>query len=629
MASSIKVGNVPEALQARRFPTVTMFNRLEGRPRTVAFDQALQAEVRDPLWMLTKQWQMGEFRGADAGSAVFARMMLDVTQLSKYRPGGHATEAFPQQIPLETQVERRTLATHAAGHSITFDLRLSFGRYWLKLIAKLSNDYSSDFIGAYPVLKPNPDDILQADRCAHLESWQMFEATAGRAMDGIALFEYLTAQSTNHAYDNIPTISPGDHSALDDLANRFIASVNRTISTPPTEDDAWIPEHLEYQFAASAPLPDGTEKVYVAEEYYRGHLDWYSVDTDSEITTLGPVADAPAPSITSMVRTMIPTPVSFSGMPNTRWWAFEDQATNFGDISASTTDLAKLLFMEFALVYANDWFIFPYTLPVGTIANVAALVVTNVFGDRQWIPAAGSGVQSNWQRWSLFTVAGQDPGSPGDRSLLMLPTAPHIQESELLEDVLLIRDEAANMVWGIEKTVLLSTGEPKRGIEVAREALAFYERIVKGEGSTSSPPPAVAPIRYELMTSVPENWIPFIPVHVDPGNNRDIQLQRAALPRNIGNDPTDLPLSLRKVEPRTQLLREGLDNINPSRYFVFEEEVPRAGARVYQRYQRTRWIGGAAHVWLRVRKDVGRGEGSSGLAFDTLEQSPQASTAAP
>jgi hypothetical protein len=151
---------------------------------------------------------------------------------------------------LETQVERRTLATHAAGHTIAFDLRLSFGRYWLKLIAKLSNDYTSDYIGAYPVLEPNPDDILQADRCAHLESWQMFEATAGRAMDGIALFEYLTAQSTNHAYDNITTISPGDHSALDDLANRFIASVNRTISTPPTEDDAWIPEHLEYQFAA-------------------------------------------------------------------------------------------------------------------------------------------------------------------------------------------------------------------------------------------------------------------------------------------------------------------------------------------------------------------------------------------
>ena len=50
---------------------------------------------------------------------------------------------------------------------------------------------------------------------------------------------------------------------------------------------------------------------------------------------------------------MIPIPVSFSGMPNTRWWTFEEQKTNFGDIDASTTDLAKLLFLEFALVYCQ------------------------------------------------------------------------------------------------------------------------------------------------------------------------------------------------------------------------------------------------------------------------------------
>ncbi len=62
--------------------------------------------------------------------------------------------------------------------------------------------------------------------------------------------------------------------------------------------------------------------------------------------TTGLPADAP--------RTMIPVPVSFAGMPNTRWWAFEDSKTNFGDIDASTTDLPKLLLLEFALVYAND-----------------------------------------------------------------------------------------------------------------------------------------------------------------------------------------------------------------------------------------------------------------------------------
>jgi hypothetical protein len=29
------------------------------------------------------------------------------------------------------------------------------------------------------------------------------------------------------------------------------------------------------------------------------------------------------------------------------------------------------------------------------------------------------------------------------------------------------------------------------------------------------------------MTTVPENWIPFVPVHVD-GDNREVQLQRSA-----------------------------------------------------------------------------------------------------
>ena len=54
----------------RYSPTITHWNRLEGRPRTEDFDRALRAEVRDALWMLSKQWQMGEFKGDDAGSTI-------------------------------------------------------------------------------------------------------------------------------------------------------------------------------------------------------------------------------------------------------------------------------------------------------------------------------------------------------------------------------------------------------------------------------------------------------------------------------------------------------------------------------------------------------------------------------
>jgi hypothetical protein len=72
------------------------------------------------------------------------------------------------------------------------------------------------------------------------------------------------------------------------------------------------------------------------------------------------------------------------------------------------------------------------------------------------------------------------------------------------------------------------------------------------------------------------------------------------------------------VRPRTSLLRPGLDRQPRAAYFVHEEEVPRAGVRVIQRYRRTRWRDGRVWVWLAASKQTGRGEGSSGLAFDRL-----------
>ena len=64
MAEAIQIKDITEAISARRFPSVTIWNRLEGRPRTAAFDRALRAEVRDALWFLSRQWQLGEFHGA-------------------------------------------------------------------------------------------------------------------------------------------------------------------------------------------------------------------------------------------------------------------------------------------------------------------------------------------------------------------------------------------------------------------------------------------------------------------------------------------------------------------------------------------------------------------------------------
>ena len=158
-----------------------------------------------------------------------------------------------------------------------------------------------------------------------------------------------------------------------------------------------------------------------------------------------------------------------------------------------------------------------------------------------------------------------DAHQAADTSLLLLPTAPGVLEGAPLEEVLLVRDEVANMVWGIETTVPSPTGEGTPGREAARDTRRFFERdLARRLGAPPAPLPAAesARIRYQVMTSVPEHWIPFVPVHV-PGDVREIQLQRAAMLRILEGAPPSEPPA--RVEPRSALLREGREGAPPVR----------------------------------------------------------------
>ena len=73
-----------------------------------------------------------------------------------------------------------------------------------------------------------------------------------------------------------------------------------------------------------------------------------------------------------------------------------------------------------------------------------------------------------------------------------------------------------------------------------------------------------------------------------------------------------------KIRPRTHLLRPGPDADVPPPYFVFEEEVSRAGEILTRSWQRTRWRNGRVFTWLGIQRQTGRGEASSGLGFDRV-----------
>jgi hypothetical protein len=357
MANKYLTQSIATVIRTKSRPGITLWNRLEGRPRADKFERALRAEVRDPLWMLTRQWQTGEFQGDDAGSPIFAKIHLDTTRLTKFQPDNGPVRAFDDSIPLEAQVERMPVSFTQkqkirgafSDLDISLDIRLLMGRQWLKMIVPVSAAAVAEFIAAYPVHAPDPTRAEDFAICAHPEAWSNFQAASTRLMDGAKLYFHLTASPLNHASDGIAALA-GMDAQVDPIAQRFVAWFKKLFYQPdsPPDVSSWIPNRLEHQFAASTPLKQD-EKVFVAEEYYQGHLDWHSFDIDAKRKVLGEAVAAPeAPKPITL--TMLPTQVTFNGMPNTRWWRFEDGRTNFGDVKPDTTDLAKLLLIELGLV---------------------------------------------------------------------------------------------------------------------------------------------------------------------------------------------------------------------------------------------------------------------------------------
>ena len=111
-------------LKEYRIPSITAYNRLEPTPRTTHFDRSLKAEVRDPLWMLCRQWQFGEFQGEDAASPVTAQILGMHTPMDRINFPGLAFP-YDDNIPLETNVEAETLTANLF-------LAVQMGRSFLK-----------------------------------------------------------------------------------------------------------------------------------------------------------------------------------------------------------------------------------------------------------------------------------------------------------------------------------------------------------------------------------------------------------------------------------------------------------------------------------------------------------------
>ena len=268
-------------------------------------------------------------------------------------------------------------------------------------------------------------------------------------------------------------------------------------------------------------------------------------------------------------------------MPAPRWWEFEDAAVDFGSVDLELTDLARMLMVEFAVTYGNDWLVIPVDLPAGSLCEIRSLVVTDTFGVKTLIPSIQSSTHPLSAKWRMFNNA-QDA-----RAFFLAPTLVRNIEGKPIEDVLFLRDEMANLAWGVERQTEGVTGDP-----VNRR-----EKLPTPSPKTEREIPA-----WRLSTEVPDYWIPLVPVEKGP---ESIVLRRGVMLRPDGS-----------LRPQTA---QGRVLVPEQRLDIFEEEVPREGMRVTRSYQFARWIDGQPLLWIGRRKQIGKGEGSSGLRFDVLE----------
>lgn len=571
--------------------SITTWARLETP--TVADDVAdgLAARLHDPLWLLARQWQVGEFQGEDGGTPIVARWRGTVSPLTRFHLGPippntrlTASRFTDEPLPLETFVERAPVPLTASDNPPLDGLRLGIetGRHFLSLLAREST--SRDYAGAFR----HTFALLPTDEAADPATTAYVALMAGRALDGRRLRRALSV-------DEVPAldgdaVASGDRAEVREVCRAWLHWVDALFSQPGDVQDAWQPDRLEYAFSVATRMSESPfdERTLTAYQYADGTLEWHSFDVNAEVN----VGTTPAETGPTVTRTVVPAPVTLRGMPAPRFFELEDALLDLGALQPGATELPQLLMLETISGYGNDWFVIPIDLPVGSLVSTRSLVVTDTFGVSTLLRPTGDIALGDWSGWSMYSLAmpfdvAEEP-IPVHNLFFLPPTLVQPMDGMPVEEVLLLRDELANLAWAVE-----------------RRLESPLERALDATPGEPAPPAEVSRPTYQLASAVPDHWIPLLPVRTT--ESAQVRLARGAV--------LDLDGQPHVVRSQAKLLGDPAQPL-----LIPEEEIPREGAVVRRAWRGARWNNGRLYVWSANQKSAGRGEASSGLRFDTIRE---------
>ena len=546
---------------------VGSYSKIEPRTRrTDSYSEAMSFGIYDPLWMLERRWQFGRFQGNDCGSTVQTKILAKRQKISGFMDkNGKALPASSQESPMEYDVERRP-------HTIDAFARIESALHFLGMKAVSSHrdavlEALKETCKLDSFIPNDPNEPLEELKArSNIKMDKMFRLYGKRCFDGYKLYQLKSLPA------GCPVQNPA--AVLQEYKDWFKKKYHMM---DRDTDVFWNEKKLGYELTLTA----GNRK-YEAEDYHSGRLSWYSFDCTDNVVAAG------GETVTLGV---LPTPAVFPSAPNRRLWEFENSRVQFNDYrNDDVSALASSVIMQYTMMYSNDWMIVPMETEVGTVLSVEKIVVKDSFGKEYEIADSFETIDRKnpdigfTDRWALFANSYSEAykksyfkSAPG---LLCPPTLQRVEQGAPIEEVQFLRDEMANMVWGVEEKVSDCCGGSLDSRSRSDKVLSIVDEERKVDDSDVTRPED-ADYSYLIQNRVPLHWIPFIPQKISPDSEeakngevagRDIVFRRGRMPIWYKGD-------FRPVRPSSQLLAIKRDGKKVVPRYIYEEEILGYGTR--------------------------------------------------
>lgn len=234
-------------------------------------ESALSMSIHDPLWMLARQWQFGEFKGNDTGSLVLAKLKAKKIQVDKLYDGDSNNTIDITDKPLEPIVE--AMPVH-----IDWQTKVESAYYFLTMLqfstlsATEKSKLKTGLMRLFPLeYKPtNITENMSAEETltALVEDCkkdvkEYVAAYSHKVFDGYQFYRW--CEGSLQISDNLAVEEKMKQEYVRWFSDKFHLTAN----------NYWKQEELNYRFGVKTSS-DNTNLV--ADNYESGKLSWFSFE---------------------------------------------------------------------------------------------------------------------------------------------------------------------------------------------------------------------------------------------------------------------------------------------------------------------------------------------------------------